>query len=150
MRAALVAFFSTVLALASCAAEYAQAQSILLPQPSERPAPRDLIYPDAIVCNVVSNNGVSSRMIFYKSQTVSFGTELNNVAEYGTPFIRDPDKFDGSVPNKWRLQLGQPGAITLFTLPQDWHSDDCPVGKSVKALIADKQALKIFVPQSQR
>ncbi|HXQ84899.1 MAG TPA: hypothetical protein VN769_12630 [Xanthobacteraceae bacterium] len=126
----------------------AQAQGATVPlRPSETAIPPDVIYPDAVVCNVISPDDINYKIIFYKSQTVSFAHEPNNVAEYGTPFLRGPDKFDSSAPNKWRLQLGQPGNITLFTLPSGWKTDNCPVGKSLASLRAEKQLLKLFSPE---
>jgi hypothetical protein len=106
--------------------------------------PANKVYPDAVICDVTSPDAVTYRMIFYKGQTVSFATEPNNAAEYGTTFVRDPDKFDASVPYKWRLQLGRPSNITAFTLPSGWTNVNCPVGKTIDKLKADKQILKIF------
>jgi hypothetical protein len=106
-----------------------------------------VLYPDAVICNVTSTDSVEYKIVFYKSQTISFAHEPNNVAEYGTTFVRDPDKFEASTPYKWWLQLGQPGNITMFTLPSGWTTGNCAVGKSIAELIADKQALKIFTPQ---
>jgi hypothetical protein len=124
---------------------YSQAATVQV-RPADSIIPPDVIYPDAIACNVTSPDNIDYRIIFYKSQTASFPHEPNNVAEYGTPFLRDPDKFDPSIPYKWRLQLGQPGNVTIFTLPPRWTTANCGVGKSIAELIADKQALKIFTP----
>jgi len=115
--------------------------------PSNEPTVVDMIFPDAVACDVRSPDDVDYKIIFYKSQTTSFGGQPNNVAEYGTTFVRDPDKFDSSIPYKWRLQIGQPGKITMFTLPPQWWTMDCGVGKSVADLAKGKQALRIFTPQ---
>jgi hypothetical protein len=115
--------------------------------PSDEPTVTDLMYPDAVACDVRSPDQVGYKIIFYKSQITSFGNQPNNVAEYGTTFVRDPDKFDSSTPYKWRLQLGQPGKITLFTLPPQWQTENCAVGKSIADLVKNKQALRIFAPQ---
>src|SRR5262245_31339979 len=83
-------------------------------------------------------------LIFYKGQTISFANEPNNAAEYGTAFLRDSDKPDAPAAYKWRLQLGRPGNITAFALPSGWTNVNCPVGKTIDKLKADKQILKMF------
>ena len=127
----------------------ARGQSATVPglKPSEHAIPPDVIFPDGVVCNVTSPDGIQYRTIFYKSQTISFAHEPNNAAEYGTTFIRNPNDFDPSVVNKWRLQLGQPGAITQLSIPPGFTSSDCPIGKPIRLLAADKQILQLFVPQ---
>ena len=126
----------------------ALAQTATIPvRPSDAPIAPDIIYPDAVTCAVHSPAGVTYQVIFYKGQTVSFADERDNVAEYGTTFIRDPDMFEPSTAYKWRLQLGKPGNITAFTLPAGWTSDNCQVGKSIASLAADKQLLKFLTTQ---
>jgi len=110
------------------------------------PVPADLNYPDAVTCNAASPQGVVYRMVFYKSQTVSFATEVNNAADYGTIPIQAAEQNNASA-FKWRLQLGKPGNITVFTLPPQWTTDNCSPGKTITQLFADKQAFKIFVPE---
>ena len=46
-------------------------------------------------------------MIFYKSQTVSFANEPNNVAEYGTTFIRDAENFGRAIQRAMRLLVAE-------------------------------------------
>jgi len=126
----------------------AQAQGVTVPvRPSDNSIPSDVIYPDAVTCNVTTPAGIEYDIIFYKSQIVSFAHEANNEADYGTPFIRDPDHFDASTAYRWHLQLGKPGDITVFALPQGWTTDNCQVGKSISELNADKQTLKLFAPE---
>jgi len=126
-------------ARAQAAGQYSPSEVLILPA--------DLVYPDAVLCDVKSPEAITYRMIFYKGQTVSFATQPNNAAEYGTTFIRDPDKFDTSVAYRWRLQLGRPGNITMFTLPSGWMNENCPVGKTIDRLRADKQLMKLFTLQ---
>jgi hypothetical protein len=127
----------------------AHSQAATLPvRPSDTVIPPDVIYPDAVACNVTAPDGIDYKIIFYKSQTVSFAHEPNNVAEYGTTFLRDLDKFDPSVQYKWHLQLGQPGNITRLTLPSGWKTENCAIGRAIAQLIANKQALKLFEPQT--
>jgi hypothetical protein len=110
------------------------------------PPRTDVIYPDAVICNAVSPQRIVHQLIFYKSQTVSFSTELNNIAEYGTPPFQSQDSADPAI--QWRLQLGKPGSIIAFPLPSGWTTDNCPIGKLISQLISDKQALKIFAPEN--
>jgi hypothetical protein len=149
MRKILCAVFGVSISIAVvCRDIAAHSQGATVPiRPAEPAIASDVIYPDAVICNVSSPEGIDYKIVFYKSQTVSFAHEHNNVAEYGTTFMRDPDKFDSSVPYKWRLQLGQPGGITQLTLPAGWTTQNCPVGKSIAQIVGDKQALKIFTPQ---
>ena len=126
----------------------AKTRPLTLPNDPIDAAPEaGIAYPDAVVCHVISPDRVEYRIIFYKSQTISFGSEPNNAAEYGTTFVRDPDKFDAATAYKWRLQLGRPGNITAFTLPSKWTTDNCPVGKTIQSLSADKQLFKFMTPQ---
>jgi hypothetical protein len=136
---ALAAILQSTSARAQAAGQYSPSEILILPA--------DLVYPDAVTCDVKSPDGISYRMIFYKGQTVSFATQPNNAAEYGTTFIRDPDKFDASIAHKWRLQLGRPGNITVFTIPARWTNENCPVGKTIERLRADKQLMKLFTLQ---
>jgi hypothetical protein len=149
MGAALTAAFGAFLVSADLCQEFAWAQHVQLPGgPSDKTViPPDVLYPDAVTCDVTSPAGITYRTIFYKSQTVSFGTEPNNVAEYGTTFIRDPDKFDVAVPYKWWLQLGRPGNITAIIIPSGWRNENCPVGKTITDLARSKQVLKLFTTQ---
>lgn len=125
----------------------ALAQSTTVPLPSvSATSSSEGGFPDAVTCDVRSPEDVHYRVIFYKSQTVSFGSERNNAAEYGTTFIRAPDKLDLTTHYKWRLQLGKPGNITVLTLPSGWTTEDCPLGKSIAQLTADKQVLRLFAP----
>ena len=110
------------------------------------PVPADVNYPDAVICDAASPQGVVYRIVFYKSQTVSFATELNNAADYGTIPVPAAEQNNTST-FKWRLQLGKPGNITVFTLPSQWTTDNCSSGKTIAQLVADKQAFKIFAPQ---
>jgi hypothetical protein len=126
----------------------AAAQTATLPISPDKSPPPDVVYPDGVTCDVTSTAGIAYRIVFYKGQTVSFGSEFNNVAEYGTSFERQPDKADAPAGFVWRLQLGKPGNITAFDLPAGWKSDDCAVGKAIKDLIADRQALKMFAPMT--
>jgi hypothetical protein len=121
---------------------------LILPhQPVDAGMPPDVTFPDAVVCNVNSPSGVRYKMIFYKSDTVSFSTESNNTADYGPTILHDADKFDAKNSYKWRLQLGKPGDITAFAMPTGWTTENCPVGKAITDLVGDKQTLKIFAPQ---
>jgi hypothetical protein len=43
--------------------------------------------------------------------------------------------------------LGRPGNITVFTLPAGWSNENCPVGKTIDRLKADKQLMKLFTLQ---
>lgn len=156
MRWALgAALVASVVIAGTCYVKFAPAQTaslivrpLTVPDPPSNTAiPPDMIYPDAVVCNITSPEGIEYRVIFYKSQTISFGNEPNNAAEYGTPFLRDNDKFGATTSYKWRLQLGRPGTITVFAFPSGWTTNNCPLGKSIRELIADKQALRIFTPQ---
>jgi hypothetical protein len=133
-------------ALMCCAPAYAQSATVQLPSPTGTLSFQPT-YPDAITCQVRSPHGIIYSVIFYKSQTISFPSEPNNAAEYGTTFIRSADQFDGSVLDKWRLQLAKPGNIALLTIPEGWTTNNCPVGKTIANLIADKQALKLFTAQ---
>jgi hypothetical protein len=153
MRFGLFGVGLTVSIVACCClrVEPVHAQAATLPvRPADTaaPVPPDIMFPDAVTCNVSSPDSIDYKIIFYKSQTISFAHEPNNAAEYGTPFLRDPDKFDAAATYKWRLQLGQPGNITALILPNGWKSDNCEVGKAIKDLIADKQALKMFAPMT--
>jgi hypothetical protein len=135
--------------------EFALAQSapptphpLILPhEPVDVGMPPDVTFPDAVICNVNSPDGVRYRMIFYKSETVSFNSEPNNAADYGPTIVRDVDKFDAKISYRWRLQLGKPGNITAFAIPSGWATENCPLGKTIADLVGDKQALKIFTPQ---
>jgi hypothetical protein len=146
-----VLMLTSSIAIAVIIAPWAKAvlaQGVTVPvDPADTPAPAEPIYPDAVMCKCTAPNGVIYKMIFYKSQTISFGSETNNSAEYGTTFLREPDKFDSGGAYKWRLQLGKPGNITLFTLPSGWTTDNCPVGKSIANLAADKQVFRFLTPQ---
>lgn len=113
-------------------------------RPGDGGNPSIVAFPDAVMCRATSPAGVTYRMIFYESQIASFGSEINNTADYGKTFEGVPEQSGASTGYVWHLQLGKPGAITMFAPPPGWHSEDCPVGKSIKDLIADKQALKIF------
>ena len=127
----------------------AHAQAATIPvRPTDTAVPPDIMYPDAVICDVNGPDGITYKIIFYKSQTTSFPHEPNNVADYGTPFLRDADKFDAAVTAKWHLQLGQPGAVTLLTLPAGWTTTNCAVGTPIADLIANKQALKTFTPMT--
>jgi len=149
MRRILTAMIAGGIAIAAALPPIvASAQTATLPiKPSDNAIPPDVTYPDAVACDVTSPDGIVYRTIFYKSQTISFAHEPNNAAEYGTTFTRSSDKSDSSVSYRWRLQLGKPGNITAFTLPAGWSSANCPLGKAIADLVADKQALKIFAPQ---
>jgi hypothetical protein len=114
--------------------DFVSAQTATLPIRPNQDTHLDLMYPDAVICNIISPEGIDYKIVFYKSQTISFANEPNNAAEYGTTFIRDPGKFDSATSYKWRLQLGKPGNITVFTPPSGWSSGNCPVGKSVSDL----------------
>lgn len=146
MRWILLAGFA-VAAISGVFYEPARAQTATLPISPDKSIPPDIVYPDAVTCDVTSPTEITYRMIFYKSQTISFGTEVNNEAEYGTPFDAQPGKSDTPFGYTWRLQLGKPGNITVFTLPPGWHTGNCTVGKTIANLIANKQALRIFTPQ---
>jgi hypothetical protein len=126
---------------------FAPLQAATLSGQSGDAVPQDVIYPDAVTCDLTSPAGIIYKVIFYKGQTISFASEPNNAAEYGTTFIRDSDNFDAKTPYKWRLQMGKPGNITILTLPSGWTTDNCPIGKTIDNLRADKQALKIFTTQ---
>lgn len=116
--------------------------SLTAPDPAPKGViPTDITYPDAVVCDVTSPGGIRHRMIFYKSQTISFGTEPNNLADYGTGFISESNDV-GS--NKWHLQLGRPGNITVFAIPPAWVTANCSVGKPIARLAADGQLLELF------
>jgi len=107
----------------------------------------NLVYPDAIMCDVTSPDNVEHRIIFYKSQTISFGTEPNNTAEYGTTGVHNSERFDAAISYGWRLQLGRPGNITAFALPPHWSTDNCQVGKTIQNMAADKQLFRFLIPQ---
>jgi hypothetical protein len=128
------------------AAEEALPQGATVQIRPDSPPRTDVNYPDAVICNAVSPQGIVHQFIFYKSQTVSFSTELNNIAEYSTPSSQSNDSGDPAV--QWRLQLGKPGSIIAFPLPPGWTTDNCSVGKPISQLISDKQALKIFSPEN--
>jgi hypothetical protein len=149
MRPTHISSFGIMIVAVLCVSgSVARAQTATLPaRPSDTAIPADVVYPDAVTCEVNSPAGITYKVIFYKSQTVSFANEPNNVAEYGTTFIRAAASFDASTAYKWRLQLGRPGNITVLTLPSGWTSENCPIGKTVDNLRADKQALKIFTTQ---
>ena len=109
--------------------------------------PPDVLYPDAVICNVELPQGIDYRVIFYKSLVISFSDQKNNVADYGTAFLGDDDKSNQAAAFKWHLQLGQPGNITMLALPPSWSTPNCAVGKSIADLKADGQALKLFRPE---
>ena len=110
-------------------------------------APEAVIYPDAVTCAVMSPANVTYKIIFYKSQMISFASQPDNAADYGTTFNQDPDHPDSTATFKWRLQLGKPGNITMFALPTGWATGNCPVGKSIEDLTAGKQVLRLFTTQ---
>lgn len=149
MRNAVIAVFGILIAATGAPyVEPAPAQTATIPvKPTDTTIPPEVIFPDAVVCDVTSPAGIVHKIIFYKSQTLSFAHEPNNVAEYGTTFIRDPDKFEANIVYKWRLQLGKPGNITALTVPSGWSTSNCPIGKPIASLMADKQALRIFTTQ---
>jgi hypothetical protein len=146
VRPALAATLAIALAVALLSPRWALAQGAgQFDPPDTNMVPGDADYPDAVICGFASPDAVTYRVIFYKSQTISFAGDRANAAEYGTPFLRDPDKFDPSVVNKWRLQLGRPGNITAITLPDGWTNVNCQVGKSIDKLKAGKQLMRFLI-----
>ena len=126
----------------------ARQQGVTVPvKPSDQSIRLDVIYPDAVICDVNSPQGIDYQVFFYKSQVISFSDQKDNVADCGATFAGALDKPDQAVATMWRLQLGQPGNITMFALPAGWTTPNCAVGKSIADLKADGQALKLFRPE---